>query len=294
MVKSPARGYVLVVLAAAFWATLGLFYSTIIDRYGLPPLTVIFFRGAVSSLVLFAVLLGWRRSQVPLARRDWLFFLLFGLVGVAGFYIAYVYAIHLTGMAMAAVLMYTAPAWVTLIAWRFMHERMTPIKAVALALSIAGSVLVARLLEPGQLQLNGAGMLFGLGAGIGYALYSIGNRLALDRGYSPWSVVAWANGLGALFLLPLQPPEALARAVTTPPALGWLVVLGIVPTLGGAGCYILGLRHLPVSVASVVATLEPAFAAAMGYLVLGQVLTPPQLAGGTLILAGVLLLRLRG
>ena len=291
---SPARGYGLVVLAAAFWATLGLFYNTIIDRYGLPPLTVVFFRGAVSSLVLFAILLPRHRSEVTLARRDWAFFLLFGLVGVAAFYAVYVYAIHLTGLAMAAVLMYTAPAWVALIAWRFMGESFTRVKGLALALTFSGTVLVARLFEPGQLQLNGLGILCGLGAGIGYALYSVGNRLALDRGYSPWAVVAWANGLGALFLLPLQAPDVLLRAVTTPPAFAWLVVLGIVPTLGGAGCYVLGLRHLPVSVASVIATLEPVFAALMGYVFLHEVLTPPQLAGGALILAAVLLLRLRG
>jgi DME family drug/metabolite transporter len=293
-VRPAARGYALVVLAAGFWATLGLFYKTIIDQYGLPPLTVVFFRAAVSGLVLFALLLAGQRRRLVVARRDWPFFLFFALVGIAGFYAVYVYAIHLTGMAMAAVLMYTAPAWVALMAWRLFGEPLNRIKVAALALCFAGSVLVARLLEPGQLQMNGLGILCGLGAGIAYGIYSICNRVAMDRHYSVWTALAWPNLLGAVFLLLLQPSGMVGKALTTPAALAWLLVLGIVPTLGGAGSYFLGLRHLPVSVASVVATLEPVFAAVMGYLVWHETLTPLQLAGCGLILGGVVLLRLWG
>jgi drug/metabolite transporter (DMT)-like permease len=72
----------------------------------------------------------------------------------------------------------------------------------------------------------------------------------------------------------------------------WMVLLGLViPTIGGYGLYTVSLGYLPVSVANLIATLEPALTAIWAYLLLDERLTPPQIAGSLLIITGVLLLR---
>jgi len=283
------RGYGLVLVAAALWATLGLFYTRL-DSYGMPRLTIVFYRAAVTAIALFLIL-GWLRpSWLRLERRDWLLFAIFGLTGVAAFYAVYIYAISLTGMGMAAVLMYTAPAWVTLFGALFLGERLSWLKSSAIMLTCAGCVLISRAYDLSSVRLNLLGIMAGLGAGLTYGLYTLFSKVAQHR-YTAWTTLAYALGVGSLFLLPLQSPADLARALTTPSSVFWLLALGLVPTLGGGLAFNAALRLVPASNASIVATLEPAIAALLGWAFLGEQLETLQLLGGGLILTAVVILQ---
>ena len=80
-------------------------------------------RGCAGGLILLAALL-MLRVDLHVPRRQWPGFAAYGVFGVALFFICYVNAINLTGVAVAAVLMYTSPAWVAVISWRWMGERL--------------------------------------------------------------------------------------------------------------------------------------------------------------------------
>lgn len=287
--SSRAVGYAQVMGAASLWATLGLFYTGFIDVYGVPPLGVAFYRAFLGFAVLLLILTIVRPAWLRIAARDLPFFALFGLMGVAVFYITYVYAIHLAGMAVAVVLMYTAPAWVALIAWRLFDEGLGRYKLMALGLAFVGCVLVARAWNPSQVRLNLVGVLCGLGAGLTYGLYTVFNKLAA-RHHSPWTVMLYALGFGAVFLLPVQ-SATVFRPLRQPTLIFWLLMLAIGPTLGAALLHTMSLQRLPASVVSIVATLEPAIATVLAWLFLGERLGVDQVLGGVLILAAVLLLR---
>ncbi|MDY7075937.1 MAG: EamA family transporter [Chloroflexota bacterium] len=283
------RGYGLALTAAALWATLGLFYHRL-EAHSLPHLTIVFFRATVAALILFPIL-GWRQpNSLKLERRDWLLFAALGLFGVAAFYVVYIYAISLTGMGVAAVLMYTAPAWVTLISALFFKERLTWLKIGALLLACAGCALVGRVYDLDSVRLNLPGILAGLGAGLTYGLYTIFSKVAQHR-HTAWGTLAYALGLGGLFMLPLQPLPDVGRALTTPAILFWLLMLGLIPTLVGGVAFNAALRRIPASDASIVATLEPVIAALLGWAFLGEQLESPQLLGAGLILIAVITLR---
>ncbi len=283
------RGYGLALVAATLWATLGLFYNGLAAQ-GLSRLTIAFYRAAVSSVALFLIL-GWRRrSWLRLERRDWLLFAVFGLTGVAAFFVVYIFAIALAGMGVAAVLMYTAPAWVTLISAVFLKERLSGPKIGALLLACAGCVLVGRAYDLDSVRLNLLGILAGLGAGLTYGLYTIFSKVA-QRRYTAWSTLAYALGFGALFMLPLQSPDALIRGLTTPSLLFWLLALGLVPTLGGGLAFNAALRRVPASSASIVATLEPAIATLLGWAFLSERMEALQLLGVGLTMAAVVVLQ---
>ncbi len=283
------QGYGLALTAAALWATLGLFYQGL-AAFGLPRITIVFYRAASAAVILFLIL-GWRRrGSLRLERRDWPMFLLFGLVGVAAFYLVYIYAIELTGMGMAAVLMYTAPAWVTLLSTVLFKEQLGGPKIVAVLLACGGCALVGQVYNLASVRLNLLGILAGLGAGLTYGLYTLFSKIA-QRRYTAWTTLAYALGLGALFMLPLQPPADLIQAVTSLPILFWLLMLGLVPTLGGGVAFNAALRRIPASNASIVATLEPAIATLLGWMFLGERLETPQLLGAGLILAAVIILQ---
>ncbi len=286
-------GYILVIIAAVLWATMGLFYKSLMATYALPALTIVFWRAAAAAAALFLFLASSprRRAGLRIARKDWPLFLGFGAIGVAAFYAVYIHAIDLAGMGVAAVLMYTAPVWVTLFGALFQGERLTARKASALLLALAGCALVGRLYDTSGVALNAPGILAGLGAGLTYGAYILFSKGAAERAYSPWAALAYALALGALFLLPFQAPAEALRPFASPQLALWLLILGLIPTLGGGVAFNAGLHHVSASNASIVATLEPVIAALLGWAVWGERLDPPQLLGAALILAAVVLLQ---
>lgn len=283
------RGYTFVLVAATLWATLGIIFKALIGDYGLSRITIAFFRASLSAVVLFAALALRRPSLLRIAVRDVLFFAAFGLFGIAAFYIVYITAIDLAGMSVAAVLLYTAPAWVALISAVFLGEKLTPVKLVAVTLAMAGCALVARVYDVRGLQLNWLGIVAGLGAGLTYALYSVFNKIGLRR-HDGWTVLAYGLLAGSVFLAPLQSPQWLVTALRQPGAVVWLLVLALGPTLGAGLSFNAGLRYVPVSSASIVATLEPVIASLLAFTFLHERLDPAQLVGGGLILAAVIFL----
>lgn len=283
------RGYVLVLVAATLWASIGVFYKFLINDFGLTPLAAAAFRGSVGGLILLAALLLLRIDlRVPQADR--LSFLAYGVFGVALFFIAYVNAINLTGVAVAAVLMYTSPAWVAFISWRWMGERLGRRGVAALGLAITGAALVARIYVPDSLRLNWLGVLAGLASGLTYGLYSVFNKLLVCRN-RPWVVQLYGLLIGAAILVLLVPKAELARGWGSTGAIMLLIGMGIIPTLLASLSFAIGVQWVPVSTAAIVATLEPVVATFFGYLFFAERLEPGQWLGTLCVLSAVLLLR---
>jgi drug/metabolite transporter, DME family len=289
---SLARGYFLVLLAASLWATLGIIYKYLVSSYGVPPLALAGLRAGMGGLILLAGLLALRPSWLRLNRAALRVVLLYGVFGIALFYATYINAILSVGVAVAAVLLYTAPAWVAVIAWRFLGERLTRTHLVALLLTLTGSALVAQIFQPGLLRLNAWGIFWGLLSGLTYGLWSVFNKVGV-RHTNPWTLQCYGMLVGSLVLLLLQPLAPLAGALQSPATILWLLLLALGPTVGASVAYAAGVRTVPVSVASLIATLEPVLAALLAYLVLGETLSAGQIAGGGLILLAVWLLRPR-
>ena len=289
--KHVTRGYGLVLLAAMLWASMGLLYRSLMENHGLRPLTIVFLRAGVAALALLLALVVIDRSQLRLRRRDVPLFVSFGLVGVALFYAIYIYAVDLAGVGVAAVLMYTSPAWVTLCSVLFLGERLTWLKAVSLALALVGAGLVGRVYDLVGLRVQAAGILAGLSAGVAYAAYVLFCKAIAKRGYSPRAALAYGLAIGALFLAPWQDGAELLGILASPSALVQVLVLGLVLTLGAGVAFNEALGILPASVVSIVATVEPVMAMLLGSLVFGEVVGWPQACGAALILLAVALLQ---
>jgi drug/metabolite transporter (DMT)-like permease len=166
-------------------------------------------------------------------------------------------------------------------------------------------VLVSGALDAAAWRTGGVGILAGIFSGLGYSLYSLMGRSASQRGLDAWTIVLYVFGLAAGYLLGLnlllggrlpgtsaRPADLfwLGKALS-----GWgiLFVLAAGPTLGGYGLYNVSLAYLPSSIANLIVTIEPVFTATTAYLLLGERLTGIQIGGGGLIMAGVVLLRIR-
>jgi drug/metabolite transporter (DMT)-like permease len=223
-----------------------------------------------------------------------LLFAVFGLLGVTGFYLLYIYAIVKVGVAVSVVLLYTAPVFVALMAWRWLGEKLGGRKLAALALTLPGCALVARVYDPSLLNANVVGILCGLGSGFTYALYSILGKLSLRRGHHIATMSFYVYAIGAaglLFVALFLGPGQLVSMGADPLVWGLLTLIALAQTLGALWAYTAGLRHLEAGVASILATFEPVVATLLAFFVLHEVIEWPQLVGGALILGAVLLLQ---
>ena len=279
-------GYAYIAAAALLWATIGP-AARFALRAGIAPLEISFWRAAIAGL-LFLVHAGIR-GRLRIARRDLPAVGAFALLGVTILYWAYFRAVELGGAALAAILLYTAPAWVALAAWVWLGERLTIRKSVAVALTLAGIALVAYGSGSGfsadarVATSHAPAIAWGLLAGLAYAGYYLFGKRYFGR-YEASTLFAYALPVGAMLLLP-------AVSFAPKSAAEWLVLvfLAVVPTYGAYLLYSFGLARIEATRAATVATLEPVAAAALAYVVWGEALRTLGYAGAALVLAGVLL-----
>jgi len=202
-IKNPLSGYVNILAAASMWGTIGIFFTILHFTYGMSALAIGFLRAGLAALFLVIGLAIWKRDALKLTRELVLIYALFGLLGISFFYVLNTQAVILTNVATASVLLYTAPAFVTLFAWRLWHEPLTPLKIGSVVAAFIGCALVARAYDPSALQLNGIGVLVAAASGFTYALFTIFSKYLSTRA-SAWTTVTYSLVFGTLFLLPLQ------------------------------------------------------------------------------------------
>ena len=281
--------YLRILAAAVIWGSIGV-AGRIAFGAGVGPLETAFFRAAIAFLTVAAVVAWSDRSLLRVERDDLWLFAAFGVVSIAAFFFVYLYAISRTSVATAAILLYTAPVWVIILSRFLFHEPLTPGKVLAVALAVAGCVLVVRGYDPRSLRLNVLGVLAGLASGFTYGMYSIFGKTALRR-YSPLTTLVYSLGIGALVL---GGAAWAGGAITVAhPAAGWgaIIYLSLVTTLLAQWLYLSGLGEVEAGRASLVATFEPVVAAILGYAALGERLEGWQILGGFLVLSAVLTVR---
>jgi len=271
-------------------------------QFEIPPLVLAFWRDLFVAITLFTVIGMVARPLLHLSRQHYRFFLLYGFV-LAVFNSLWTVSVSLNGAALSTVLAYSSPAFTAIAGRVLWREKLDKLKLGAILLSILGCVLVSGAYDLESWQANPLGITIGLLSGVAFAGYSIMGKLASERNVNPWTTTLYAFACGAFFLLFLQRPDTilwLSRPLSQIPvdwqkaAMGWgiLLLLSIGPTIGGYGLYTVSLTRLPAVTANLISTLEPIMTTTMAFFLLGERLTAVEIAGGSLTLLGVVLLRI--
>ncbi len=289
--RKETKGYLLVILGSTCLGTIGIF-ARIIYHFEPDPLTVVTFRALIAFLLAFLIAVFIKPDWLRIRRKDFLFFAVYGLLSVSMCFLLFFYAIKYTTIASATILLYTYPAFVVIFSRLFLGEELTRGKILALFLTFLGCVLVIQIQNPSILKLNFKGTIYGLGAGLGAGLYSIFGKKGVEK-YSSFTVVTYAFGFGSFFLLLLRRAHVLASVNYPLQAWLWILVLAIFSTLLGYALYTRGLRFLEAGRAGIVATWEVVVASVLALILFGETWKFPQVVGGLLILAGIVMIRLQ-
>lgn len=293
---APARqrGHIppLMVLAAGIlWGLSGAFTRTL-SGLGFTVVDLVLLRNTGSALLLGAYLLLRDRAALRIRARHIPIFLGSGILSLLVFTLCYFKSQQLNSLAVAAILLYTAPAFVMLLSRPLFRERITGKKLAALLLAFAGCVLASGALG-GDLSMSRLGVLLGLGSGLFYATYSIFARLAM-RYYGPLTAtfytMAFASA-GALVLAACGVTD-FSAAVWSGQALLCVLALVVLSTVAAYLLYTRGLQGLgDAGKASILASIEPVAAAAVGAIAFGEPLGLGVAGGLACILASAIILR---
>ena len=276
--------YLLLLTAAALWGTLGIFGKLAVLQ-GLTPLEVAFWRAVMAGGLYF--LHSRITRDPPIKTRDAWVTVLFGLLGGSVFYGSYQLAVNTGGVSLASVLLYTAPAFVAIMARMFLKEAFGLRNALLVVLTITGVALIS-LGGGSKVSVTAVSLGWGLLAGFTYALYYLYGKLFFNR-YSPISLYALALPVGALGLLPFVDFQN-----KTPTAWGILICIGVVSTYFAYWAYSSALKRIPAVQASVIASLEPVIAAVLAAVVFREFLSPLALMGAFVVLGAVIVTTLPG
>ena len=256
------KHYLSVILAAVLWGTMGIFVDGL-SALGLSTVQISLLR-SFSSLVLIGALLLLRSPALFKIRlRDLWMFLGTGIVSYFLFNNCYFIAIRQVGVAVASVLLYTAPVFVAVMSCILFRERLTGRKLLCLALAVGGCGLVSGLASGGLRGVSLTGVLIGLASGFTYGLYSIFSTFALRR-YQPLTVTFYTFLFGFLAALFVTEPVATVAAIANPTGLLWVLGLGAVTGAVPYFLYTRGLSGVKASHAAVIATAEPVVASLIG------------------------------
>ena len=248
------KGYLFITAAAVLWGVVGPF-SRLAFSEGIGPMEVAFWRAALAWIFFGSHALLTRRIRIR--AEDIPMVILFALAGITLFYSIYQLAIQSGGAALASVLLYTAPAWVTLMARFAFKEALTPAKLTALGLTLFGVVCVAS--GGGSIEVSPRAVLYGLTAGFSYSLYYIFGKFFSSR-YSSPNLFFYLLPIGAATLVPwveFSPKGATAWTA--------LICIALLSTYGAYFFYYQGLKYLEASRAAITATLEPVVAAVVAF-----------------------------
>ena len=174
------KAYLLILLAASLWATTGVFLS-LLTAAGLTSLQSVAVRNGLATILYFIFLSMTDPKALKIRLADCRYFIGTGILSVVFFNWCLFTTIQSSSLSVASVLLYTSPVFVMILSTLFFHEAITPAKLLALCLTLLGCMLVTGLLPPGGESISGKTILFGLGSGFGYALYTIFSKFALAK-----------------------------------------------------------------------------------------------------------------
>ena len=292
LARDRILGVLAVVGAASLWGTLGLF-AKILYAEGVSFESLVAVRASVGwAAVLIFVLATGGANSLRVSGRDLASLVPLGLVGIGFFYLLYFYTVRESTVGTAAILLYSSPAFVVVLARLFLKESLNAAKALALSLTIGGVLLVAGAYDPANLEVSPKVLLMGLLSGLTYGLYSIFGRPVANR-LGPPVILSYALLFGAILLVVAAIPTFGTLAGLSAGSYALLFMLAVVHTTLAFALYTFGLGRLGAGRAAIVATVEPVVAGALGTLLLGEDLTFPKAIGALLVISGAALAQVR-
>jgi drug/metabolite transporter (DMT)-like permease len=292
-----AAGLLFALASASSFGTSGTFATSLL-AIGWTPGAAVLVRIAIAAAVLTVFVGPQLVRHRQLVRRRVGTLLVYGIAAVGGAQLCYFNAVEHLSVGVALLLEYSGTLLVVLWLWVRQGHRPRPLTIGGGVAAIGGLALVLDVL--GDVDVDAVGVLWGLGAAVGLAIYFVISARTDDA--MPPMLTAW----GGLVIGGLTLAVAIALGVVPFETVGGDVTLldrrvsQAVPILGmsvlaAAFAYVAGVagaRRLGAKVASFIGLTEVLFAVLFAWVLVDESLSTIQLVGGALVVVGIALVKL--
>lgn len=285
------RAFLFILLGAALWGTIGIYVKQLYT-FGFTPMEVVTLRVVTASIILIVYLLVKSPKQLRLQKwTDLRYFIGTGIFSIIFFNYSMFKTIELSTIPVSAALLYTAPAFVIILSFIFFHEAITRRKLIALAFTLIGTLFVVELIPFDAGAIPMITIFIGLCSGVGYALYSIFSKFALEK-YNSLVITTYTFIVASVVLLPFFSYQKHAALLLTPSVLLYAFGLGFLPTAVAYLIYTYGLKQTEASNASLLTTVEPVVATLVGVFMFQEDFHFLQVLGMISIIGAVILIQI--
>lgn len=280
-----------IAVSATLWGLIAIFVRKLAS-FGFTPMEIVTLRTVTAAVILGLIGAGKDRSVFKISFHDIRLFIGTGICSIVLFNWCYFTSINQLNLSFAVILLYTAPAFVTVMSLLFLKEKMDIRKLISVVGTVLGCVLIAGVNIEDASNVNAVGILTGLGAGFGYALYTIFGKFALHK-YQPFTVTFYTFLLAGCTLIPLTGLWNKWELLKSGEVLFYGIGLGLFPTVIAYLLYTKGLEKMEGSKASIIATVEPVVATILSVFLYNESFGIIQFIGTVLILGSVVLINLK-
>lgn len=285
MEKATLRAHLALLLAMLLWGSSFIALKVAVGE--LPPMIVVFLRMLIGSMA-FLVVWPWLRHGVNYQAGDWKFLLGMALFEPCLYFLFEAQALRYTSAGQAGMVTAMLPLMVAVAAFFFLGERNTKKQWLGFIIAILGVIWMTLTGEDNDQAPNailGNFLEFmAMVTAVGYTLLV----KHLTRRYSAFVLTAMQSFVGAVFFFPLAMVSDWPSEISFA-AVGTIVYLGLVITLGAYGLYNFSLAHVKASTAAGYANLLPAFSLIFSMILLGERLTSWQWVAIAIVFVGVYL-----
>ena len=276
------------ILAGICWGIISIFIYPL-AKAGLSCMQITAVRLTTAAMIMTPLMLLKAPEKMRVRPRDLWLFLLTGTIFTVGYAALYIYANVFGETSVAIVLLYTSPVWVVLLSVPLFHERITPRKTAAIALTMTGCILVSGILH-GVRSIAPLVVFAGLASGMSYGMYTVVARIAM-RYYDSLTVTAYTLLFAMFGILPLGDPGGVVSMIPGhPEIIFWGLGIGIVCMILPVFLFNAGLEHIETGKAAILVALEPVVGVVIGMLVWRESHSPMKLTGIVLVILAIILI----
>jgi len=272
--------------AAAIWGGMYVVSKVVLEI--IPPFTLVTIRLLLGALTLLIVL--WVRGVPKISRRQTLQVLGVGFIGYGISLSLQFLGTKLSTAANGSLVTSATPAFVLLFASILLREKITPLRLTALFLATLG---VLAVIDPRSAQLNPGlflGNLLLIGAAVTWALYSVlVRKTTRDLDVLPFSLIAFLGGLPVTIPAGAWEVGVLGIGEINLGVIGGILFLGVISTALAMVLWNTAFAYVDASLASLTFFAQPVVGTLLGWLFLGETITPLFLLGGFLIGLGLVI-----
>ena len=172
-----------------------------------------------------------------------------------------------------------------------MRHKFTWSLPAGVVLSVLGCAMVAGAFGGGGIVVSPEGIAWGLSSAAFFALYSLMGTVAADR-YSPYTTLVWGLGFASLFWLVVLGPASVLSVFADTKTAAAVAFMAVASTVIPFAAFLVALRHIPPTNATVTSTVEPVIAGAGAFVLFGESFSAVQMVGGVLVICAIVVVQM--